>query len=506
MTSDDSTAIKLFDSIWASADKVRGRLAWNEFTRYLLAIFFLKYISDQWKEATEQNSSLLKEDPGAFLKVMTRERFVLPGGIGFDYVVSVKLNKNIGNIINEVLHSIEKANSCRLSGIFSNIDFNDSRVMGEGNIKTALLSDLISLFEAYDFQSSSFSNTVISRAFSLLLEKLFFHAGKEGNAWSTPPSTANLLAKLMKPKRGDTIYDPACGTAGLLIRTLLESDGENESRRIYGQEINSNISAIAGINLLIHGMDDANIEWGDSINFPKFFQRNDPNLLMQFDIVVSNPPISLNNWWRGGATFNRFDWGIPPNSKGEYAFILHMLASALENKGRVGVIAGQGVLFRKGVESDIRKKIIENNLLEAVISLPSNLLYDTSIPFAILLFNKGRGDNTGVLFIDAGREFGQDKRKNFLTQENIDHIVSTYEAFKAIPQETSKVIQEGYSYIASREEIEANEYNISIPRYVNSITTIKLNVDKTRAEIDMLDIRLAHIKDQIKQCSKELGL
>src|ERR1700683_5268314 len=242
MTSDESTVGKLFDRIWACVDLLRGRLTWNEFTRYLLTIFFFKYISDQCKEASEQDFLLLQKDPGALLEVMKKERFVLPGGIGFDYVAKVKSNKDIGSVINEVLHNIEKANSQRLTGIFSNVDFNDSRILGEGNTKTILLSDLIGLFETGDFQSHLITKTVVSELFTLLLEQLLFQAGKEGNAWSPPASIADLLAKLMKPKEGDTIYDPACGTASLLIRTLQESNGKTLSRQLYGQEINSNIS------------------------------------------------------------------------------------------------------------------------------------------------------------------------------------------------------------------------------------------------------------------------
>ena len=506
MAENKSTTLKLFDRLWTSADVLRGSLPLNEFTSYMLAIFFFKFISDQWSETYEQHNTLLNNDPGAFLEVMKKERFVLPGGLGYEYVARVKRNKNLGSIINEVLHNIERSNSSRLAGIFSTVDFNDSRILGEGETKLDFLSHLIGVFEEYDFRSSAIDNKTTSELFTLLLDNFFFQAAKKGDAWSTPLSLTTLLATLMKPKVGDTVYDPACGTARLLIRTLQKSDGETSSRQLYGQEINSTVAIIARMNLLIHGLDDANLEWGDSLNSPKFLDRTDPLSLMKFDIVVSDPPIAVRNWWRGGPLFNYLDWGITPDTKGDYAFILHMLASASENKGRIGMIANHGVLFRKGVEADIRRKIIENNWLEAVISLPSNLFASTGIPVVILLFNKGPRENHDILFVDASRESGQDKRKNLLTEENIHHIVSTVEAFKTIPRKSRECIQDGYSYIASREEIEANDYNISVPRYVNTLITAKLDVDKTRAEIDMLDIKLAHIRGQLKQRSKDLGL
>ncbi|MBA7557052.1 putative type I restriction enzymeP M protein [subsurface metagenome] len=265
-----------------------------------------------------------------------------------------------------------------------------------------------------------------------------------------------LLAKLLNPQPGNRIYDPACGSGSLLIKVANEVGSEDFS--LYGQESNGSTWALCKMNMFLHQKDNAKLEWGDTINNPKLIEDDK---LMKFDIVVANPPFSLDKWGAenaGADKFNRFWRGIPPKSTGDYAFITHMIESALDINGKVGVIVPHGVLFRGGAEGKIRKQFIDENLLEAVAGLPAKLFYGTGIPAAIIIFNKAK-ETQDVLFIDASREYQDGKNQNKLRDKNIDHIVATYKKFETINK---------YSYRATIDEIKENEYNLNIPRYVDT--------------------------------------
>jgi type I restriction enzyme M protein len=260
------------------------------------------------------------------------------------------------------------------------------------------------------------------------------------------------------------------------------------------------------MNMFLHEMDSARIEWCDTLNNPKLIEKDE---LMRFNIVVANPPFSLDKWGQEHAStdrFNRFHRGIPPKSRADYAFISHMVEIALEGEGKVGVVVPHGVLFRGGAEGNIRQKLIEDNHLEAVIGLPAALFYGTGIPAALLIFNKGRQPwekarserDKHVLFIDASREFADDKRQNHLRLEDIDKIVSTFKKFTEINK---------YSHLATLDEIKEAEFNLNIPRYVDTFEEEEeVDLGKVKKEIAKIEVELAQVQKELNQHLKELGL
>jgi type I restriction enzyme M protein len=277
---------------------------------------------------------------------------------------------------------------------------------------------------------------------------------------------------------------------------VAEQVGDNDYS-LFGQEMNGSTWALARMNMLVHNKDAARIEWGDTISSPKLIEND---ALMKFEIVVANPPFSLDKWGADGAEadkFHRFHRGVPPKSKGDYAFISHMIESAREDGGRVGVIAPHGVLFRGGAEGRIRKALIEDNLLDAVIGLPEKLFFGTGIPAVILLFKKGR-TTKDVLFVDASRQFVQDTNQNKLGGEHIAKIVAAYKGFKTVDK---------YACRATLEEIAENDFNLNIPRYVDTFQPEEeVDLRAVQREIETLEGQLADVRQQMAGCLRELGL
>jgi type I restriction enzyme M protein len=309
------------------------------------------------------------------------------------------------------------------------------------------------------------------------------------------------LAKLVAPMAGDRICDPACGSGSLLIRVAKEAHDEagkpSKNFSLFGQESNGSTWALARMNMFLHEQDGARIEWCDTITNPKLVEDDK---LMKFNVVVANPPFSLDKWGADMAshdTHRRFWRGTPPKSKGDYAFITHMIEIALADDGRVGVIVPHGVLFRGGSEGLIRQKLIEENLLEVVIGLPANLFFGTGIPAAILIFHKGK-KTTDVLFIDASREFADEKKQTRLRDEDIEKIVATARKFKNVSK---------YAHRAKRSEIEENEFNLNIPRYVDTSEAEEVvDITALQTEIDGLEGELAKTREEMKKHLAELGV
>jgi type I restriction enzyme M protein len=271
---------------------------------------------------------------------------------------------------------------------------------------------------------------------------------------------------------------------------------DDDNYFLAGQESNGSTWSLARMNMYLHGCDAARIEWCDTLNSPKLIEGA---RLMKFDVVVANPPFSLDKWGAESAAadpYRRFWRGVPPKSKGDYAFITHMVEIAVEGRGKVGVILPHGVLFRGGTEGAIRRQLVEENLLEAVIGLPVNLFFGTGIPACILLFNKGK-TTTDVLFIDASREFGEGRNQNTLRLEDIEKIVATHHAFATV---------EKYAYRATADEIAANDFNLNIPRYVDTFEPEQeIDIAAVQAEIDRLEGELAGTRAEMRRYLEELG-
>ena len=340
-----------------------------------------------------------------------------------------------------------------------------------------------------------------------MIEKFASDAGKKAGEFYTPSQVSKLLAKLLNPQPGDRIIDPTCGSGSLLIKLSKEVGSNNFS--LYGQEINGSTWALARMNMFLHEIDDATIEWGDTLNNPKLLEEDS---LLKGNIVGANPPFSLDKWGADNAIsdqFTRFHRGIPPKSKGDYAFISHMIESTYHDTGRVGVILPHGVLFRGSSEGKIRQQLIEENLLEAVIGLPANLFFGTSIPATMLIFNRAKGNNKDVLFVDASQSYESGTNQNRLRGKDIDKIVNTYKAFQEtapLTTEEGSVLEEKFAYRATIQEVEENEYNLNIPRYVDTFEEDEvIDIPTTQKNITELKQELVVVEEQMNIHLKELG-
>ena len=497
--------------VWKACDTFRGTIDATQYKDYVLTMLFLKYVTDVWKDKKAVYAEKYNNDAVRIERALRNERFQVPANCNFDYLFEQRNEANLGELINIALEGLEDANRSKLERVFRNIDFNSEANLGQTKDRNRRLKNLLVDFSALDLQPSHLeSNDIIGDAYEFLISQFASDAGKKAGEFYTPAEVSTLLAKLVDPQPGNRICDPACGSASLLVKVAREIASNNFS--LYGQENNGSTWALARMNMFLHEMDNATIEWGDTLNNPRLLEGDH---LMKFDIVVANPPFSLDKWGAENALtdqFNRFHRGVPPKSKGDYAFITHMIETTYEDTGKVGVIVPHGVLFRGSSEGAIRKKLIEDNMLDAVIGLPSNLFFGTGIPAAILLFNRGKGDNKDVLFIDASREFDAGKNQNRLREKDIQHIVDTYKAFKKTSplggglEGAGAVIEEKYAYRATIKEVQENDYNLNIPRYVDTFEEEEVvDIKATQVKIGQLKTELASVETQMEEYLKELG-
>jgi type I restriction enzyme M protein len=492
--------------VWKACDTFRGTIDATQYKDYILTMLFLKYVTDVWKDKKTGYHNKYKGDKMRVERALRNERFQVPKKATFDYLFEQRNADNVGELINIALEKLEDANRGKLDRVFRNIDFNSEPNLGQTKDRNRRLKNLLVDFSALDLQPSHLEgNDIIGDAYEYLIAKFASDAGKKAGEFYTPAEVSTLLAKLMDPQPGNRICDPTCGSGSLLIKVAKEVGSNNFS--LYGQENNGSTWALARMNMFLHEMDNATIMWGDTLNNPQLLEGDG---LRKFDIVVANPPFSLDKWGAESAAadqYSRFHRGIPPKSKGDYAFISHMVETAYEDIGRVGVIVPHGVLFRGSSEGKIRKQLIEENLLEAVIGLPANLFFGTGIPAAILIFNKAKSDNTNVLFVDASKGFNAGKNQNKLQIQDIKKVVDTYKAFReASPVEAGTVIEEKFAYRATFKEIEENDYNLNIPRYVDTFEEEEpVDIPATRKEIARLKTELADVETKMEDYLKELG-
>jgi type I restriction enzyme M protein len=486
--------------LWRACDTFRGTVDPAEYKNYILVMLFLKYISDVWHDHYAEAKRQFGDEERV-LRRMQYEKFKLPEDCDFESLYMRRNADNLGEIINIALDKIEDANKEKLEGVFRNIDFNSEAALGRTRQRNERLRSLLSDFAdaRLDLRPSRVGNLdVIGNAYEYLIGRFAAGAGKKAGEFYTPPEVSILLAKLVAPRPGDRICDPACGSGSLLIRCANEVGDRNYM--LYGQENNGSTWALAKMNMFLHDVSQARIEWSDTLRHPTLLEGDH---LMKFNVVVANPPFSLDKWGAEGAAkdpYNRFHRGIPPKSMGDYAFITHMIETTYTGpteNGRVAVIVPHGVLFRGGAEGQIRQKLIEENLLDAVIGLPPNLFYGTGIPAATLIFKRNRPDDC-VLFIDASHEFEQDTAQNRLRPQDIDRIIATSRRRESVDK---------YAYLATFEEIKKNDYNLNIPRYVDTFEPEPdVDIGDVQAEVEILERQLADVKRKLVGYLEELGL
>lgn len=487
--------------LWNAADSARGVVDGSVFKDYILAFLFFKYISDIKQAEVKKLKDRYGDDKDRIALKLKNARFVLPEGATFSDIYENQNADNIGELLNIALHKIEEANE-PLRDIFT-VDFNNQSVLGQTSQRNKMLRDMIGDFSKVDL--SEVDGDLLGNAYMYLIERFGSDAGKKAGEFYTPKVVASLLAKLAMPKPGDRICDPTCGSGGLLLLAgeEVEKQGSHDYA-LYGQEKTGATYNLARMNMFLHHKDSARLEWGDTLNNPLL---KEDEKLMQFDVIVANPPFSLDKWGEKhleNDIYHRFDRGMPPAGKGDYAFISHMIAAAKEKSGRVAVIVPHGVLFRGSSEGRIRQALIKENLLDAVIGLPAGLFQTTGIPVAILIFDKSRqegGKNQerkDVLFIDASKEFKAGKNQNTLEPEHISKIFDTYKNRSEI---------EKFSHLASFDEIEGNDFNLNIPRYVDTFEEEEeIDLSAVKAEIADLEAQLSAVQKKMSAYLKELEI
>ncbi len=513
--------------LWAGADTFRGVIDAANYKEYVLSMLFIKYLDDTFTEYVED---LQRKYAGNELRVTRAIRnlpFRLEDGERFAFLYEHRFDDKIGALINEALRGIEDLNG-ELRGIFRSIDFNSEAVFGNTQQKNARLRTLLEDFAPLDLRPSHIRveaaqtpADVIGSAFEYMVGEFASRAGQKAGSFFTPVMVSELMARLVAPKNGETVYDPTCGSASLLIRAAKQA-GNLEKVGIYGQEVNGSTYAMARMNLFVHDIHGADIQWGDTLARPLHLDA-DGNL-KRFDTIVANMPFSLDKWAEG---FNpggeqasskdrkfkmapsldpwrRFDIGVPPASKGDWAFLLHMLAS-LDGYGRMAAVVPHGVLFRGASEGAIRQSVVrDKNWLDTVIGLPANLFYGTSIPACILLFRKNR-TTQDVLFIDAsGKDengelrFEKGKNQNKLTEKHIEDIFRAVSERKDVPR---------FAHVASAEELARNAWNLNIPRYVDTFEEeAPIDFAAVQANIAQLKGEVAEAEAELDKYLKELGL
>ena len=455
------TLSELEQYLWGAANILRGPIDKADFKSYIFPLLFFKRISDVYDE---EYSSALSESGGdeEYASFPEQHKFIIPEGVHWNNVR--EKTGNVGQAIQFSFREIEKANPERLYGIFGDVLWtNKDRLSDE------LFINLIEHFSSKSLSNSKISPDMLGQAYEFLIKKFADISKRKAGEFYTPRAIVHLLGSILKPQEGESIYDPACGSGGMLLEAyhqVKEHEGDYRKLRLFGQEKNLTTSSIARINLFLHGVEDFRIEREDTLRHPVFRESDQ---LSKFDVVIANPPFSLDKWgfenWANDP-FGRNFAGVPPKSNGDYAWVQHMIASMARFSGRVGVILPHGALFRSGVESKIRKHLIDADLLDCIIGLGPNLFYGTGISACILIFRarKDVSKKNKVLFIDASELYQTGRNQNFFLPEHAKSVIDLYEKYTDV---------EGLSNIIGIEEIKNNEYNLNISRYVKKIRVIE---------------------------------
>jgi type I restriction enzyme M protein len=460
------TQAQLESKLWRAADILRGQIDSSDYKNYIFSILFLKRLSDRFDEEVEK-AIAEGVDPKVADSDPDEHEFFVPPDCRWQALVSASMG--LGEVLNRASIEIEAANTPRLDGILRSTNWNDDSKLGSPANRDRIVRSLLVHFSDLDLRDDNLERRdVLGNAYEYLIKQFADDAGKKGGEFYTPRSVVQLLVELLRPAEGMRIGDPTVGSGGMLIYSAkyVEDHGGNPLNLVlHGQERNLGTLGICKMNMLLHGLRSARIEGGDTIAEPQLLDEH--GRLLTYDRVIANPPFSLKEWgydFAANDPHHRFDrfGAIPPRTKGDLAFLQHMIATT-NASGMIGVVMPHGILFRGGAEGVIRKGIIEADLFEALIGLAPNIFYGASIPVAICVLNKAKQpERQGkVLFIDAAQEgyFRPGKAQNYLDPEHIAAIVAACQGFQERP---------GFAHVADREEIRANEFNLNISRYVDT--------------------------------------
>ena len=436
----------LYTSIWKSCDELRGGMDASQYKDYILILLFVKYMTDKYEG---------QKDAPIFI----------PPGAGFNDIRKLKGREDIGDKINKILASLASENE--LSGVIDTIDFQDDAKLGQGKAKQDRLTNLVAIFENenLDFSKNRIGgDDLLGDAYEYLMRHFATESGKSKGQFYTPAEVSRVIAKIIgisqSERASQTLYDPTCGSGSLLLKA---ADEAPHGITICGQERDISTYALARMNMFLHNQPSHDIKQENTLSHPQFHEENSDSL-KTFDFAVANPPFSDKAWTNGvnvkNDPYRRFDgFGTPPDKNGDYAFLLHLVRS-LKSEGKGAIILPHGVLFRGNAEGEIRKTLIKRGYLKGIIGLPPNLFYGTGIPACIIMLDKENAAvRKGIFMIDAGKGFGKDGNKNRLREQDIHKIVDVFNKQMEIPN---------YSRMVPAAEIEANGYNLNIPRYIDT--------------------------------------
>lgn len=457
MSNAPATKLSQLEShLWEAANILRGPVDAADFKTYIFPLLFFKRISDVYDE---EYAAALAESAGdeEYALFPQNYRFQIPKGCHWTDVRLVATN--VGQALQTAMRGIEKANPETLYGIFG-----DAGWTNKDRLPDSLLRDLVEHFSRITLSNQAAQSDVLGQAYEYLIKKFADLTNKKAGEFYTPRPVVRLMVNILDPKEGESIYDPACGTGGMLLEAVHHvraSHGDDRTLwgRLFAQEKNLTTSAIARMNLFLHGASDFKVVRGDTLRHPAFFSGDD---LATFDCVIANPPFSLEKWgeevWANDP-FGRNFAGMPPSKSGDYAWVQHMIKSMAPASGRMAVVLPHGALFRMGKEGAMRKKILGMDLLEAVIGLGPNLFYGTGLAACILVFRqrKAKERKNKVLIVDASKEFKTGRAQNELLPEHVERIHGWYREYADV---------EGVARVVLLEEIAANDHNLNISRYV----------------------------------------
>lgn len=456
----------LNNHLYEACNILRGPINQDDYKSYVTPLLFFKRISDVYDEET---AIALEESGGDYEYAQFPENhsFIIPDGYHWNDIR--EKTENIGSAISTAMVTIERKNPKTLHGLFTSFD--DANWADKSKLSDERLKDLVEHMSSVNVGNQNYDADLMGDAYEFLIKKFADLSKKNAGEFYTPRAVVKLLIKILDPKLGETVYDPACGTGGMLIEAIRHMHGDKLSYgKIYGQEKNLSTSAIARMNLFLHGAKDFKIAQGDTLRDPKFISAGQ---LANFDCVIANPPFSLDNW---GAEIFESDiygrnlWGTPPATNGDFAWIQHMIKSMARKTGRLGVVLPQGVLFRGNKEYELRKQLIESDKLEAVITLVNNLFYGATIPACLLIIRNDKPDDHKgkVALIDASTTYTPKRAQNILEEKDVNSIFDLYTNFDDVEEKVK---------IVTLDNIKEKDYTLSVNRYV----------EKKQAEIISLD-------------------